>query len=464
MASFHSLAKVREKVGGQFMTVKVLTIVALLILLITSPLFAANICVGPSAAGNGSGSDWSNQAQWSTLTFARGNTYYLSDGTYEGRTLSTAASSTSLITIKKAIAADHVTDTGWSSTMGDGVATFGQMVFSTSYWTFDGQVGGGPTAWNSGHGFAVYSTAGVLVTLSGTVSNITISHTKIYSDRTAIVAAGIKGTTGACDSITVHYCELSNIFGTPFHWKAWTNSTIEYSYIYYNKSTADYHTEGISSIGTNENIVIRWNLWDRIDGTAVFAGVNSGASINWQIYGNIFSRSQSTIYYYWEAGTSSNKNSMTNSEFFNNTIVGVPNVSQGGLVIDSGSGNTAYNNIFYGNIANSFEINATHDYTYVDSNTRTDGCSPYCDMDSSVVTGEVHGTANAGNPFVRYNADPLQADLRTTSTLSGYNTSALVAGNNTDMLGNTRTNWTRGALEYGAGSGLSAPRNVRIAN
>ena len=54
-------------------------------------------------------------------------------------TFNDAVSGTTLITIKKAIESDHGTDTGWSSAYGDGQATFPNVTFTTSYWTFDGQ-------------------------------------------------------------------------------------------------------------------------------------------------------------------------------------------------------------------------------------------------------------------------------------------------------------------------------------
>ena len=425
-------------------------------------------CVRAGATGGNNGSDWNNAYTSLPSNLVRGAIYYIADGAYSGYTFNTSVSGTSWITIKKATVAVHGTNTGWNDSYGDGVATFGNLTFSTSYWEFDGQVGGGPGSWNSGHGFSIYATSGQLITLSGTVSHIAIKHLKLDSDRIAYLSSAIKGTTGACDNITISYCQISNIYGAPFHINNWTNSTIEYTYVYYNKSTAQMHSEGISSIGTNENITIRYNIWDRIEGTAVFAGVNRGTSINWQIYGNIFARSTTTVYYYWEADPSNNKNSMTNSKFFNNIVAGIPGTSQGGIVINSGSGNTFYNNIWYNNNANAFSINGTHDYQYSDSNIRTDGCSPptYCDKDTEVISGESHGTANAGNPFVRYDVDPLLADFRLSAAISGYNTSALASGNTTDMLGNTRGAdgvWDRGAVEFAEdGQGVSPPSGFRI--
>src|ERR1035437_8996727 len=103
---------------------------------------AATYCVGPSATGSGSGADWSNLKAWGA-TPVRGDTWYLETGSYAGKTFNTANSGTTLITIKKAISADHVTDTGWTSGMAN-QATFTDVIqFGSSYWTIDGQVGDG---------------------------------------------------------------------------------------------------------------------------------------------------------------------------------------------------------------------------------------------------------------------------------------------------------------------------------
>jgi len=458
---------------------KKIPFILLVILIVAQPLSlsAANHYV--LDGGTGDCSDWTNACGDLPATLTRGDTYYVGDGAYVAYTFDDACvdacDATDLITIKKATAADHGTETGWQAAYGDGTATFPALTFSTSYWLFDGQVGGGPLAWSSGHGFVVYRVTdscgdnGNLITLGTAVSNISIRHTKAYSDYSAYTINGIKGVSGA-SNITISYCQISDLFGVPFHIGNWTDSTIEYSYIYHNKSTgtggtpcADWHSEGISSLGTNSNITIRWNLWDRIEGTAVLAGITITTSDNWKIYGNIFSRSAATIYYYWEP-PGSNQAQLTNSYFLNNVIVGQGPAgnSVGGLAIQNGTGNVAYNNIWYSNIGATFDLNvAIHNYQYGDSNARVDdeywcpqtGCCPEtpCDRDTELVTGEANGTANAGNPFVGYNSDPLVANLQLNVNRTGYDTSALVAGNSTDMLGNTRTTWSRGALEYGGG-------------
>lgn len=422
------------------------------------------------ATGANNGSDWNNAFASLPTTLVRGATYYIADGSYGHFTFNTVVSGTAYIYIKKATIANHGTNTGWQDGYGDGVATFTGLIFSTSYYDFDGQVGGGPYSWNTGHGFEVYRVTNKcgdasLITIGPAVSNIAIRHTKIFSDYNAYTIAGIKGVNGG-SNITVSYCQISDVFGVLFHIGNWTDSTIEYSYLSRNKSTgaggtpcADWHSEGISSLGTNSNITIRYNLWDRIEGTAVFAGISVGTSDNWQIYGNIFSRSTTVIYYYWEVpGT--NQNRMINSKFLNNTIVGQSGHSQGGIVIQNGSNNVVYNNIWYDNIANAFGISATHDYQYADRNRRVADCNPPCNKDPELISGEAHGQAKKGNPFVSYNSDPLLANFKA-RTQAGLDTSALVPGNNSDMFGNQRAySWERGALVYKTHP--SPPTNLRI--
>ncbi|MGZ3806381.1 MAG: hypothetical protein ACXVB4_19375, partial [Pseudobdellovibrionaceae bacterium] len=90
----------------------------------TSLSLAATLYVRPGASGNNSGSDWSNAYNGLPSSLTRGNTYYLAPGNYGDHTFNDANSGTSLITLKKATAADHGTESGWSSTYGTGQAIF----------------------------------------------------------------------------------------------------------------------------------------------------------------------------------------------------------------------------------------------------------------------------------------------------------------------------------------------------
>ena len=143
----------------------------LMLLAISSGADAAVVCVGPATTGNGSGTNWSNLKAWSG-TPARGDTWYLADGSYGAKNFTTAASGSTLITIKKATVADHgEVSAGWLDTMGDGQAVFTPPIrFGTSYWVFDGtrSVDWSTTATDYGFALAANVSSGfVLGTATG---------------------------------------------------------------------------------------------------------------------------------------------------------------------------------------------------------------------------------------------------------------------------------------------------------
>ena len=107
----------------------------LFFMLVSSFAQAATFYVKPTASGSGNGSDWTN-ALGAAFTPARGNVYYLADGSYGARTYTVANSGTSTITLKKATVADHGTSTGWSDALGDGQADFGYFHLQTDYWIY----------------------------------------------------------------------------------------------------------------------------------------------------------------------------------------------------------------------------------------------------------------------------------------------------------------------------------------
>ena len=220
-----------------------------------------------------------------------------------------------------------------------------------------------------------------------------------------------------------------------------------------NKSTAVDHSEGVSSIGTNTNCTWRWSVWDSIEGTAVY-GINGGTRQR-QIYGNIISRHNTgPLFYYFETG--SNRHPMNNSEMYNNTIVNGAGTSQGSFNVQQGSGNTAYNNLWYDNDANAFSFqNVSHNWTWAGNNVRTEGGN--FDKDPEILSGEANGQNGSASPFVSFTTgNPLVDNLAlSAATLAGTNTNATIAANGTDMLGNSRGgdgSWDRGAIEFGSGS------------
>ena len=428
-------------------------IFSLLLMLVSVSAQAATYYIRSGASGIGNGSDWNNAFSSMPSSLIRGATYYIADGSYGSYTFDDVESGTTVTKVKKAIESDHGTDSGWTSSYGDGKAIFSNVIFNSSFWEFDGQTGGGPKIWNDKYGIVIYSTSSILISLGQNVKNIAILHVKATGSTDGDFNAAVKGVY-TNSNLKFSYCEIGSVFGPIFHIGNWSNVVIEYCYLHDNKSTAEWHSEGISSIGNNDDIVIRYCIWDKIAGTAVIAGVNYGSSNNWEIYGNVFSRSVSTIYYYWEVpGT--NQNSMTNSMFFNNIVVGMRNGSVGGLRVQNGNNNIGYNNVWYDNVANSFGMSFAMDYTYADENIRIEDCSPVCDKNLDVIDGDVNGWLENGNPFTYYNEDPLLSDFTPKKGFydnhPGYDTKLLIGSNNIDMNGNKRGIdgiWDRGAIEY----------------
>ena len=149
-------------------------------------------------------------------TLVRGDTYYIATGNYTGGyRFNTPESGTTPITIKKATASDHCTDTGFQASFGTGQAVWdisdgGTWQFSDNgYWVIDGQYRASP---KSGHGFRInWGTKGVgtsaslyAVNVNGCASgppctpqlrNITFRYLEI-------VGGGVNGTTDDSFSIS----------------------------------------------------------------------------------------------------------------------------------------------------------------------------------------------------------------------------------------------------------------------
>ncbi|MCP4898084.1 MAG: hypothetical protein GY906_14020 [bacterium] len=119
---------------------------------------AADFHVHPGASGAGTGLDWENALTALPDSLNRGDTYYLADGTCPGYVFDDPEVADVPITVMKATATDHGSDTGWQAELGNGTATFtGGLHFQSGFWILDGQLGGGPGHWLNGHGFEVFN-------------------------------------------------------------------------------------------------------------------------------------------------------------------------------------------------------------------------------------------------------------------------------------------------------------------
>jgi hypothetical protein len=427
-----------------------------LVLFLGFTAFGATYCVGPSATGSGSGSDWNNLKAWSA-TPARGDTWYLVSGSYAGKTLSVAASGSTPVTFKKATASNYtdITTTGWNSSMAGQAAITGTITVNSSYWVIDGQTGGGfsvlpPDTNGSNYGIAMTQGA-ICVTIPPPSGNLTLSHiyaSAILNDPDAgagyFVSDGNSGS-GTVDSVTLSYCLLVGWGQAIRADKTWSNLLFDHNCYWTIYASSAEHANPINaSWGEIDSAVVRYSLfYKNIPGTWGFSQVIAANNNNWnnaKIYGNVFDHcwaGRSII-----SGNGRSNDAVYGTLVYNNTFLwsalGYPN-DGGGLIGDEvSSGNTFVNNLAY------------------DCNATVGSCSTD-DYNEYVATWnqptETHGKIIAGsyNPFT---SAATQIYSLLTNTPAG---TSLASEYNTDALGHTRTTWTRGAFEFGSGGPSTNP-------
>lgn len=441
----------------------------LILLQVAGPAFAANHYVRAGAGGTASGNDWTNAYTALPAALTRGDTYYIADGSYAGYTFDDATSGTTLITIKKATIADHGVSTGWLDTYGDGQASFGVFDLVTDYYVLDG-ISRTESDWDAGSAYGIHATG-----LRASVPNngAASSHvTAQYLD--------IGGTDGAiCHYLPSTSCDagvdtVGSIYLNGSTITDWTvsrvrmhntkvpvmllgvsNVTIEQSWI--GPSWGKETIRGGNS-GSAKNITIRYNKLvnsckgDPTDVTgdrctahiAIWDTSIANDLDNVAIYGNLIlemsgytdDRSGGTLHTdgcisiggngtTW-AGVATNS-----SKIYNNTIVGVllgpssNNICTVGMA-GSGTGNTAYNNIWYGVTAST-------------------GCvsGATCANNGSIGSGSQFVNALTAYPATGFDYHLASATAAGTSLSAPYNA---------DPDGITRGGdgtWDRGAYEFG---------------
>lgn len=410
-----------------------------------------NYYVRSGAGGAGNGTNWTDAytafgtsaGQVNPAALTRGATYYVADGTYGGMTVSTAASGTTGITIRKATVGAHGTSSGWSDTYGDGQAVFSSQVsFFTPYINFLG-VSRNEADWfdDTAYGFKV-ATPSDNVAVYAITSNSLIEYV-------AVIAKVLPGSSalqidcfnfnGADPAQPVTNTRVSRCLTRNgcqgFFMRNTTYCTIEYCASEDAKSTDASHGEVVNwyggPFGTVENNIYRWSIArDNFDpyttdtggykaGTAVVAIVGAAGC---QVYGNLFMRNHTSDAAVGWAGTFSGYE-VTNLKVYQNTILG-GNFQNGVQVETNSTGCEAKNNIWFYNSPAFTSV--THDY--------------------NAASADISGESNDQIITLAIFVDPPSDDWRlATNTTAGTN---LGAPWNVDMLGNTRTTWSRGAYEY----------------
>lgn len=403
--------------------------------------------------------DACDQLSTAEAIVTRGETIWVADGAYTGGfTLNVATSGTTLISIKKATASAHGTETGWDNAYGDGVAEFTAsgtvLVFDSSYWLWDGVVG----SEQSGHGFKIRvtgtadATRGVRFDAGG---NITLSHTEITADSPCSVADaskqdGVYTTNAAATGITLSYNYIHNWKRAGILASNVSGWTIEHNFVYHTYSTSASHGQAIQfGPGAVSGMTIRYNTFKDTHGTGVIVYLDNTFD-DLKIYGNLFWHSGETaacgINSTSQAIGSTNGDTASNIKIYNNTFVGMkgrdPQPSGGIDNNGTATGNETYNNLWYDSIV-TFD-SAGNDYNAFFASV---GSAP----------SETNGQTGASSPFL----DVATGDFRLSGATNAGTT--LASPYNTDLLGVTRAvdgTWDRGAYEYDSGATIPKSRRA----
>jgi len=428
---------------------------SLLVLLLTGiSLNSATLYCGPSSAGSGTGADFTNRmALPNTTGFTRGNVYVVIEGSYGSKTLQTATSGTTTITIRLANAAQDSGVAGYSSTLHDGQATFGTITVKTRYWIVDGIRRTESNSWTAptGYGFRAdqirassidgddadfsqfrYIDLGSTYNESpsaGTIDNYGESVYLVFnqSDITFTRCALHNGTPtlvqgAGAQNLTFEHCDFGPGWGKEAirggNGSITSGWTIRYNRFY--DSTQTNPNDGSSGI------TAEIGMW----------GWDSGTATGIEIYGNWFSNSKSggrnAVIVVGGDGGSWSGGGADGTVVYNNTFAGIDEGAVFSVVDLNGSSTVARNNLFYDCV----------------------------DTDISASTVSDNDVTGA-DPFQNYST----LDLRLSgATNPGF---SLSSPYNSDPLGNTRGGdgtWDRGAFEFQAGGGGAAIQTLNVTN
>jgi hypothetical protein len=469
--------------------------------------FSADHYVCQGATGAGDGSSWSDactdfKGSCAPGGLSRGDTYWVSAGTYSsgGITFTTPDSGGSVITIQAATDSRHGSgSTGWttggSGACHQGQATFGPLQFQSDNWTFNGIYrgnGGGSPAqdWrtnygfkvnnNNGSGAPVASSAAIQVGIPGSMqpeNNVTIEYVEVsgsHDVRGRYLDAGIQFTGGSSQNNYAGYNYVHDVgVADGIDGDSVNNFTIEYNWVQNNEVTAANHSEIIAircwNNGTDSNINIRYNFVENSNSTAMIATpcVNDINPSNWAIYGNVFLYNASEAQSGYtcggsptECGNGDGWLSLWNFSHwngylyvFNNTISSI-DIPGGSCHHDwGGSGGATMGTVaFYNNVYYNCQENIQPVGCPGTCSSYTDSYNSYFAMNETR-DPDPNKQVSQSNPFNNVGQGTNQNDFSLkTDTSAWFNTSSIMSGNQTDIVGNTRSS-SRGAYQFGTSGG-----------
>jgi hypothetical protein len=389
-------------------------------------------------------------------------------------TLTLKDSGTSVITIKAATIADNGGGANWVNSYA-GQAGFQDIEINASDYTIDGNTGGGPSDWactQCGIKVAMPISGGQAHAVGVTganVSNIILRHMELAGrGRTYCTGTGCDtDLIYMLNSYTNFYIGYSYLHDTDrtmlLTWpSAGTGMTIEYSY--FARNGAAEHREAWS-LSSDSNVIVRYNLFEEIFGTGVFAAVNNaGTASNWQVYGNVI---------YW-TGPYSDANG---TGIINTGIIVIAHSNCPTSQCINTSGWVIYNNVIANLVAGSFlsafdfenvtgSVVCENNIWYnnnASSGPGPSGCGAATTADYNWFYNNTPTNNTSGSHDVIGTADPFVAGSSSTFPFGNWELSSQIAGlslpapYNVDALGMGPSGgvWDRGA--YQAGNSAAAP-------
>ena len=420
-------------------------ILSLLLVLVCGWSQAANVFVRDGGTCTSNCNDWNNafdQLSSAETAAARGDTIYVADGTYTGVTFNTAASGTTLITVKKCTASDHGTETGYVATYCDGQAVLsGTLSFTSSYWTLDGQYRNENNLKDAlAYGFAATNIRTSIFDGPPCGDNITVKYIKLEtggpSSGEVIYLGGFASGDAGCNNWYIGYSYLFN--SQLVQLPGADNLTFEHNYQYQTWSK-----ECIRGQVSALNMIVRFNVFENCcrDDDNPGGGCTAEVALfdhdpnpetrynGFRAYGNVtwkhMAQGKSDASIFAEA---------TDCLIYNNTVMD-DGTGQGKFSCISGGSSAIRNNITYF------------------PNGMTSGClATTCDNNSNYTSSP---------PLV----NTATGDFHLTAALAGV---SLASPYNVDVDGVTRGGdgtWDRGAFEFvegGGGGGAIGSGRMRL--
>jgi hypothetical protein len=475
-----------------------LAFVILIFLISPLEIQAQQTCyaVTPSGAGSKNGSNWSNAYAGLPSTLARGAIYYLGDGNYGNHlSLTTAASGTLTIELRKAQSYDFGSGSscassigaGWSTaTMGSGQAYWastgsGQMVsISGGYWIINGNGNGAATEIGCGG-----VNASPPATMKGPAPNPAACGIKIDdSTCTSTATDGCDGGSGVMrgsgDNIVWESVEWfgqglnpnGNNNSETYFWFATTpltNVTITHSYLHnasttyltvvnggWNNGSFDHnyvwgvfdgstnHGEAIQLQGSNSGDVVHHNVFRDQHTNGDMVAVITGTQSNMAFYDNVDWCSAGADCTHND-GVIGCFNSQTCANYlvYNNTFSFPGNC--GWNVTGGPSTMTVRNNLWY----NCSAIGMSGGTNTIDYNS-------YLNSGQSAIGSHDVSSSSAPNPFVNSAAGNFNL---ASENADWDNRVSLGAPYDTDIAGNAFTT-DRGAYQFGSGTCGITPSSI----